>query len=74
MAKSIKKFIIYSGIFLVLISCKIKTRQSKLFPSEDRVSLQMDSILKESDLRGLVATAVNKKGEKIEAHADFFIK
>lgn len=53
-------------MLLTFISCDTKTKQSDLFPSKEIVSRQMDSILEKSDLRGLVAIAINREGEKIE--------
>jgi methyl acetate hydrolase len=61
-----KNLIIYSGIFITLFSCKADSGQSGLFPSQESITQQMDSILKDSDLLGLAAIAIKKNGEKVE--------
>jgi methyl acetate hydrolase len=58
--------ILVIGIIVTFFTCKTKTEQTKSFPSSEVVSKQMDSIMGESDLPGLVAIAINKDGERIE--------
>ncbi len=60
-----RNIILYLVAILILISCNTKTEQTNLFPSEEFVDSQMDSLLKSSDLPGLVAIAINKDGERI---------
>ena len=57
--------ILVIGIIVTFFTCKTKTEQTKSFPSSEVVSKQMDSIMGESDLPGLVAIAINKDGERI---------
>jgi CubicO group peptidase (beta-lactamase class C family) len=49
----------------VFFSCSDKTKQVALSTSEKFVKSQVDSILKTSDLPGLVAIAVVREGEKL---------
>ncbi len=62
----IRNFILVLGIVITILSCKREVEQSQFLPSEEVVKEQMDSILKKTDLLGLVAIAINKEGEKIE--------
>jgi methyl acetate hydrolase len=59
---SISRFV----LFLAISSCNAYTEQINLFPSKEDVVVQMDSIMKKSDLPGLVAMALNKDGDRIE--------
>jgi len=58
--------ILVVGLFIAFLSCKTEKELTKFFPANDVVSNQMDSIMGESDLLGLVAIATNKNGERIE--------
>ncbi len=49
----------------MLFSCSTNTEQVDLFPPEELIVDRMDSLLKTSDLPGLVAIAINKDGEKV---------
>jgi CubicO group peptidase (beta-lactamase class C family) len=51
---------------MTVLSCRNQNKNVSLFPSEERIIQQMDSIMTESDLPGLVAIAINKNGEKRE--------
>jgi CubicO group peptidase (beta-lactamase class C family) len=51
---------------MTVLSCRNQNKNVSLFPSEERIIQQMDSIMTESDLLGLVAIAINKNGEKRE--------
>ena len=60
-----RNIIFYLGLLFLLFSCKTNMDQVNLFPSEEFVASQMDSLLKASDLPGLVAIAINEDGERI---------
>ena len=51
---------------MTVLSCRNQNKNVSLFPSEERIIQQMDSIMTDSDLPGLVAIAINKNGEKRE--------
>ena len=51
---------------MTVLSCRNQNKNVSLFPSEERIIQQIDSIMTDSDLPGLVAIAVNKNGEKRE--------
>ncbi len=51
---------------MIVLSCRNQNKNVSLFPSEERIIQQMDSIMTDSDLPGLVAIAINKNGEKRE--------
>lgn len=52
--------------FINILSFGNESDRKGLFPSEVRIIQQMDSILAETDIPGLVAIAINKNGEKRE--------
>lgn len=47
-----------------ILSCGNESKKEGLFPSEERIIQQMDSIMADNDIPGLVAIAINKDGEK----------
>jgi CubicO group peptidase (beta-lactamase class C family) len=53
-------------IFVIFLSCNSDSYHSKSFPNNETVSHQMDSVMSGSDIPGLVAIAINEKGERIE--------
>tara|TARA_B100000809_G_scaffold263566_1_gene317128 strand:+ start:931 stop:2154 length:1224 start_codon:yes stop_codon:yes gene_type:complete len=54
------------GIIITILSFKTDKEQIKSFPTKETISKKMDSIMKNSDLHGLIAIAVNKNGERVE--------
>ena len=61
----LRNTILVTGIIVTFLSCKTEAEQTKSFPSNKVVSKQMDAILGESDLPGLVAIAIDKDGNSI---------
>lgn len=53
------------AILLILFSYKVNMGPANLFPSDESVASQMDSLLEASDIPGLVAIAINKAGERV---------
>ena len=61
---------IFCFVLVVIFSCE-KEKATRKFPKEEQVKTRMDSLMTESDLKGLVVIAVNKEGERIEyAHGN----
>lgn len=58
--------ILFLVVSMTVLSCRNQNKNVSLFPSEERIIQQMDSIMTDSDLPGLVAIAISKNGEKRE--------
>ena len=52
-------------VFLIIGSCENRQLATRSFPSQDRVTGFMDEEIENSDLPAVVATAINKKGQKL---------
>jgi len=62
----VNKLILLFTVSIIFLSCKNESNKVGIFPSEEKIIQQMNTIMGDSDLPGLVAIAVNTDGEKRE--------